>query len=116
MSAEEIALRSRARVALEEIGGSSQVIYIDREDAVIGRQTANVDVSLETVDNSSSVSRRHARLTVQSDGVFLEDLESSNGTFVNGERLLPQVQKQLFEKDEIRFGATRFVFHWRQEG
>jgi FOG: FHA domain len=35
----------------------------------------------------SSVSRQHARIVVHTDGVTLEDLDSRNGTFLNGRRV-----------------------------
>lgn len=60
------------------------------------------------------VSRQHAVVSYR-DGIFMiSDLGSANGTFVNGERLVQGVQKPVFENDEIRFGAERFLFHWRR--
>ena len=49
-----------------------------------------------------TVSRRHARLTVSTEGVAIEDLESSNGTFVNGRRL--RGSQQLEPDDDVRLG------------
>jgi len=49
----------------------------------IGRDYAN-----EVVINDAEVSRKHSRLTAQSGGFILEDMGSTNGTFVNGQRLL----------------------------
>jgi two-component system cell cycle response regulator len=46
-------------------------------DAIIGRDEG-ADISLP----HPSISRRHARLTVTAEGVFVEDLDSTNGTFV----------------------------------
>jgi pSer/pThr/pTyr-binding forkhead associated (FHA) protein len=51
------------------------------------------------------VSRLHCRLTLQSDGLLVEDLESTNGTFVNGER----VTKLLLRNgDALRVGRVEF--------
>ena len=36
------------------------------------------------------------------------DVESTNGTFVNGERLAPRESRELKEGDELRFGAAKF--------
>lgn len=116
ISAEEIAQRQRAYAALEyRDSNEARNVYIDREEVIIGRDTGNVDVSVAMFPQSANTSRRHARLVYQSEGVFLEDLGSANGTFVNGERLIPQVPKQLFEGDDIRLGAVRFVFHQRRD-
>lgn len=55
----------------------------------IGRDSNN-----EIVINDAEVSRRHARLTFQGGKYVLEDLGSTNGTFVNGQRLAgPRVLK-----------------------
>ena len=52
------------------------------------------------------VSRLHCRLTLRDDGVLVEDLESTNGTFVNGER----VQKGLLASgDRLRVGRVEFA-------
>ena len=55
----------------------------------IGRDSSN-----EIVINDAEVSRRHSRLTFQGGKYVLEDLGSTNGTFVNGQRLAgPRVLK-----------------------
>jgi ABC transport system ATP-binding/permease protein len=52
------------------------------------------------------VSRLHCRLTLQDDGVLVEDLESTNGTFVNGQR----VSKSLLASgDLLRVGRMEFA-------
>ncbi|MEA2167729.1 MAG: hypothetical protein QOF76_1029, partial [Solirubrobacteraceae bacterium] len=53
-------------------------------DVVIGRDST-ADVVL--VDPSGEVSRRHARISVRGEGAVIEDLGSSNGTYVDGKRL-----------------------------
>lgn len=51
------------------------------------------------------VSRLHCRLTLQTDGLLVEDLESTNGTFVNGER----VTKLLLRAgDALKVGRMEF--------
>ena len=71
----------------------------------VGRSTDN-DVIL----SDGRVSRNHARITRDGDDFFLEDLSSSNGTFLRDQRLTPGTQSELVEGDEIRLGSTRFVF------
>ncbi|MER3474217.1 MAG: hypothetical protein C4335_09350 [Armatimonadota bacterium] len=65
----------------------------------------NADVLLP----DPSVSRSHARITVQNGMVTLEDVGSTNGTFVNGQRLTPQMPVTLANGAEIAFGGTRLT-------
>ncbi len=55
---------------------------LDGDQVVIGRDSTN-----GVVINDAEVSRKHARLTFQGGKYVLEDLGSTNGTFVNGQRL-----------------------------
>ena len=60
---------------------------------------------------SPQVSRQHARLDLQDGGLFIEDLNSSNGTVINGRRLRSRTQLQ--HADEVRFHdiVFRVVHH-----
>lgn len=53
-------------------------------------------------------SYEHARIIYQQDKFYLEDLQSTNGTFLNGVRLKESVELQ--EGDQIKIGQTVFVF------
>ena len=62
---------------------------LEGDQLTIGRDSTN-----EITINDAEVSRRHARLTFQGGKYVLEDLGSTNGTFVNGQRLAgPRVLK-----------------------
>lgn len=62
---------------------------LEGDQLTIGRDSTN-----EIVINDAEISRRHARLTFQGGKYVLEDLGSTNGTFVNGQRLAgPRVLK-----------------------
>lgn len=69
---------------------------------VVGRD-AGVAVRLE----STSVSRRHARVVVEADQVTIDDLSSKNGTWVNERRVEHPVA--LADGDHVRFGSVRLV-------
>lgn len=58
------------------------VLPLSRGATLVGRS-----VACKVVLDDSDVSRRHARLMVSDDGAEIEDLESANGVFVNGERI-----------------------------
>lgn len=70
---------------------------------IIGRQ-AECDFQL----TEGHASRRHARLTAAADGVWVEDLGSANGTFVNGTQISSKVR--LNSGDRLRFDVEEFDF------
>ncbi|MEK9164858.1 MAG: FHA domain-containing protein, partial [Chloroflexota bacterium] len=66
--------------------------------------TLGRDVSSDIVINDSEVSRHHARFTRQGDTYHLEDLGSTNGTFVNSVRVAGG--RALVSKDIVGMGET----------
>jgi 3',5'-cyclic-nucleotide phosphodiesterase len=78
------------------------VIGRDRQDALPSDQF--VCIPLHTI------SRRHVRLRRRGQTWSVEDLHSSNGTFVNGERLLPGAWRELGDGDELALASTQLVF------
>jgi FHA domain-containing protein len=78
---------------------------------VIGRDPGS-EVWLE----DESVSRRHARVTVSADIVRLEDLDSTNGTFLNGGRVESLSPVNLTDGNVVRVGSVRLTFHtWSEK-
>jgi steroid delta-isomerase-like uncharacterized protein len=76
-----------------------------RDTLVIGREVQSVDIAIP----DPAISRRHARLTRQGKDYTIEDLNSSNGTFVNSKRISGAVL--LAEGDVIELGkAARLSF------
>lgn len=80
-------------------------VRIEGESLSIGKQR-----DADFVLNDDSVSRLHARIYIENDVVYLEDLNSTNGTFKNGLRLQPYEKRRLEEGDEIRLGKLLFVY------
>ena len=70
---------------------------------VVGRQQG-----LELTLDSAAVSRRHARLSWEGERVYVEDLGSSNGTFINETRITER--QPLWPGDTLRIGAS--VIEW----
>lgn len=58
------------------------------------------------------VSRNHAVIERNEDTLMIMDMQSSNGTYLNGQRLVPHQPRVLRDGDEIRFGrlVTRIYF------
>ncbi len=79
---------------------------LDKAAITIGKKKEEADVVLE----DSSISRIHARIIKEGEYYYLEDLNSTNGTFKNGLRLQPYEKRRLEEGDDIRCGKVLFVF------
>ncbi|MGE3423023.1 MAG: Ig-like domain repeat protein [Dehalococcoidia bacterium] len=83
---------------------------LDLPSSVIGRgEGANILI------DDFSVARRHARLTVDSGRLLVEDLGSVAGTFVNGERLEPGDRHLVEPNAELRFGEIEARYLAPQE-
>lgn len=64
--------------------------------------------------DASGVSRRHARIVVADGGVTIEDLESSNGTYVGGRKV--KGQRPLADREVVELGAATLTFReWSDE-
>lgn len=69
------------------------------------------DVDLDADDPEAKVSRRHARISLSNGKYLIEDLGSTNGTFINrGRRLAPGDRHPLTDGDEIIVGKTFLRF------
>ncbi|AOA59540.1 FHA domain-containing protein [Acinetobacter larvae] len=83
----------------DELAGAD--LIIDR-DMLVGRHQ-DADVLLQ----SAAISRRHAAFLLKEQQLYLQDLNSSNGTFVNAVRI--QTETQLHANDKIQFANIEFV-------
>lgn len=72
------------------------------EPAIIGRSSDQIQLT----DNSAS--RRHAEIRPANGTWMLEDLNSSNGTYLNGQRIVAAAE--LKHGDQIKVGSTLLVF------
>lgn len=70
------------RLIIRSGPNSGQVIKLEKDDLILGR-----DLHSDIVLTDPEVSRRHARLFQKGSAFMLEDLGSTNGTFVEGQRL-----------------------------
>jgi hypothetical protein len=81
-----------------------EMFTLDSHPLTIGRAVNN-DVSMPDDEYASG---RHARFEPRRDGVYVEDIGSTNGTFVNGIRLTRE--RKLTPGDLIRVGETDLRF------
>jgi pSer/pThr/pTyr-binding forkhead associated (FHA) protein len=92
---------------------------IGREQYTLGRsvpgQAVVPDIDLDPLEaGMHGVSRLHAELGVGDDQVYLKDLESANGTMVNGKRIPPQRPVSVSNGDLIEIGSLRLQLVSRQ--
>jgi|YNPBryantNP2012_1023418.scaffolds.fasta_scaffold02377_8 pSer/pThr/pTyr-binding forkhead associated (FHA) protein len=94
-----------ARLVMNQGPKTGETFVLDKDVIALGRAPTNDIVIAEP-----QVSRQHARIVRQGDVLVLEDLGSTNGTFVNGIRLVsPHV---LVGGDVIALGdAVRFTYY-----
>ena len=88
------------------VGSTAEVTLLPGEN-VIGREGAGI-----VLVKSSTVSRRHARITLDPSGATVEDLGSKNGTYVNDRRV--EVPTPVADGDQIRIGSLLFTFRLSQ--
>ena len=74
------------------------------DESTIGRDPGN-----KIAIQDGSISSNHARITRTSDGFFIEDAGSRNGTFVNSEKI--SANTKLKDNDVVRLGKVSFTFN-----
>ena len=77
-----------------------EVLTVDTEPLTLGRGGQNT----VALDGDEFASAQHARVEARQDGLWVEDLGSTNGTFVNGARV--SSARKLQEGDVVRVGQT----------
>ena len=90
-------MQSNFRLVMRSGPSVGKVYPLDKTELFLGR-----DLSNDIVINDPEISRRHSRLYSQGGSYVIEDLGSTNGTFVNGQRLMGP--NMLRPGDVITFG------------
>lgn len=102
-------LSEKREILLLIRGEVKRVLLAEESHCLLGRfdrtsPTAN-HVNLAPYDaETRTVSRIHAQLHVDGPGLFLTDLGSTNGTYVNGLPLIPHVTQRLRSGEEVLLG------------
>ena len=82
------------------------LVTLEHPSYTIGKKRGEADLVL----NDLSISRLHARIVKETDGYYLEDMNSTNGTFKNGLQLQPYEKRKLEEGDEITLGKLTIIY------
>jgi len=106
---------AHSRLVIERGDGPGTEFRLSNDESIIGRWDADngifPDVDLDAFDSDAKVSRRHARVIRSGASYMIEDLGSTNGTYVNrGRRLLPGSPQPLADGDEVIVGKTFLRF------
>lgn len=101
------------------IGDGEQALDVPlRPNLTVGRRASprdkqQIDVDLsEYGGGDNGVSRLHAMIHVTSARIMIKDLNSTNHTWLNGQKLPPMIETRLRHGDEIFFGRLRVLVHF----
>ncbi|MCD8104034.1 MAG: DUF6382 domain-containing protein [Lachnospiraceae bacterium] len=92
------------RKTMEEDGQEMPDIYPGEDPLYIGKIKGEADVIL----HSATVSRMHARIQIREGKCYLKDMNSKNGTFVNGQRLALQEEQEIKQDDTVSFSDVEY--------
>jgi len=85
--------------------GKTREYPLDQPSISIGRAQGN-----ELLIEETSISRRHARLTVESGRLMIEDSGSANGTFIGSQRLEPNTPSLVPDNQIVRVGDVEIKY------
>ena len=97
-----------AKLTIQTEDQSPETLKLESREYILGRG-GDLPNPIRDLD----VSRHHAKLSAQRDGWWLTDLDSANGTWLNGDIL--ETPQRLRTGDEIRVGQTRIRFELTTE-
>jgi len=97
---------------LRVVETGDMVSLVGRDNFTLGRsmggQAIVPDVDLDAYGaQDQGISRLHAEIRLDAEGVHVVDLDSVNGTLINGKRIEPQQPRRLRHKDIIQLGRLR---------
>ncbi|HWQ30536.1 MAG TPA: DUF6382 domain-containing protein [Negativicutes bacterium] len=81
-------------------------IPIDKNRFVIGRLEGMVDYMIP----DSTIGKLHAKIVCRDEGCFMKDLNSKNGTYINGSRLTCNEEYEVRNNYRIRFSSYEYIF------
>src|SRR6185437_13699578 len=79
--------------------------FLTQQEMTLGR-----DSSSDITVSEKGISRKHARISKEAGKVFITDLTSANGTFVNDKKIEPGKKVALAKEDMVKLGSSIFKF------
>ena len=110
-----------ALLGLRVLTTGDMVSLMGRDNFTLGRsaggQAIVPDVDLDTYGaQDMGISRLHAEIRLDEGGVQVVDLDSVNGTSINGKRIEPQLARRLRHKDTLQLGQLKLQVITRIRG
>jgi len=93
-----------------ELTVDDQTFALAEGEHVLGRSEGDLVVS------NAYLSRRHAKLIVRGGKLYISDLESTNGTFMDGAKLQPGEERELHPASVVKAGELPLTFTWPTAG
>lgn len=101
----KVAPALQAKLIISQSGSGSREVLLSDKPVTLGKLPDN-----EVFIEDTAISRKHARIEKRGESHFIKDLNSLNGTLVNGQHI-GQQEIELKDGDEIGLGRTKIVFH-----
>lgn len=104
-------------IGLSVMGNEALIIPFNSKTAIILGRLIGSEIMQNFADLTPyhagpfGVSRQHAKINTTQTGYTIEDLQSTNGTWLNRSALMPQKPYPLSNGDEIRLGKLWLIFH-----
>ncbi|MGL1893552.1 MAG: FHA domain-containing protein [Spirochaetaceae bacterium] len=111
---ETISLKSNVGKRLEQIQRSQNcnIIYKGRKVPLVTKITIGRNKANDIVLDHILISRFHAEIQKIDNEYFIKDLDSSNNTYVNNDKIISQKYIKLNLDDVIHVGKTQFKIHF----
>lgn len=88
---------------------SGERINLGKEQFIIGKEVAKVNYA---VMNNNTVSRQHLQIDFVGGDYYIKDLNSSNGTYLNNQKLIAGEQMKIIDGDIVRLSDEEFTFEY----
>lgn len=105
---ETVLLRQPQKITAKLIRINTQEVFsVTTENCKIGKRALMADICIR---NNPTISREHCVIRFRDGDYYIEDMDSSNYTYLNGIRVMPGHPKKLQEEDRIRLSDEEFIF------
>ena len=86
---------------------TGEKVIINKPEFAIGKERSKVDYC---ISNDNSVSRLHLKIRVRAGKCFIVDMNSKNGTYINGNKLTPNQEVMIQNGDKLKISLIEFEF------